>query len=148
MEGANGGTGIDDDSERLRAAGHRQQARDRAESQGHDGVCPDRPRRGRRRGGPNAAADRGPDLRQCQGRHAVDAGGSNPRHRPAAESAGLAGRVRQDLAFLQRSRLACTPTRARRDRGADRCDDRGARGGCESRNPRDDRTPQACGTSS
>ena len=41
--------------------------------QRHDRICAYRSRRRRQRGRHGAAADRGPDLRQCQRRHAADA---------------------------------------------------------------------------
>ena len=44
-------------------------------------------------GRPLVAADRGPDLRKCQRRHAADAGRADHRDRPSAQGAGLAGRA-------------------------------------------------------
>src|SRR5437867_12051308 len=58
---------------------------------------------GGRRGRTVAAAHRPVDIWPCQSRNAADAIGSDLGHRPAAEGAGLAGRVRHDLAFVQRS---------------------------------------------
>src|SRR6266481_2237272 len=76
-------------------------ARGRGEGKGHDGICPYRSCRRGERGWVIAAADRGLDLWQCQSRHAAHAIGSNNRARPAAEGAGLAGHLGQDMALLQ-----------------------------------------------
>src|SRR5262245_29529041 len=46
---------------------------------------------GGRAGRPVVAADRGAHIRQRQGGHAAHAGQRDDRHRPAVESAGLAG---------------------------------------------------------
>src|SRR3954452_18551573 len=58
------------------------------------------------------ATDRGPDLRQPARQHASDERGADDRHRPAAKSAGLAGRQGRDLARLQRSELASETSRS------------------------------------
>ena len=61
---------------------------------GNDGVRPDR---SCRRAPPASACSLRPtelfDLRQCQGRHAADAGRADHRDRSAAQGAGLAGRA-------------------------------------------------------
>src|ERR1700738_5319424 len=59
-----------------------------------------------------AAADRASSLWQCQRRHAADAVNSIDRNRSTAESAGLARRSGQYLAFVQRSELARETARA------------------------------------
>src|SRR5262245_2395395 len=46
---------------------------------------------------PATTADGSADLRQRQGRHALDAGGTGDRHRSAAEGAGLAGCISHDV---------------------------------------------------
>ena len=69
--------------------------------------------------GTTAEADRAPGVRQPQRGHAADAGRSEDRHRSAAKGAGLAGCIRRNMAFLQRSELACeTPRTGSRGRGA------------------------------
>jgi cytochrome c len=88
---SNGRRWADHDQERFWARRNHEPVRGRSQGQGHDGVCPYRSRGGRGRSGLAAAADRSPDLRQCEGRHATDAIGPDDRDRPAAQGTGLAG---------------------------------------------------------
>src|SRR6266403_3633123 len=86
-----GGRRVDHHTEQLRAGRYDEPAPGRGDGEGHDGVCPYRPRRRGESDWAVVAADRSLDLWQCQSRHATDAIGSDHRDRLAAEGAGLAG---------------------------------------------------------
>src|SRR5215471_10038888 len=97
---------VDNATKQLRAEGHDEQARDAGKGEGVYRICPHRSCGGSRRGRTAVAADRALDLWQCQRRHTAYAVGSNNRNRFAAKGAGLAGRIGDHMAFLQRSELA------------------------------------------
>src|SRR6202022_1348682 len=109
---SNGRRRTDDYPQQPRAEGHDGQARGRGQGKGPDRVCPHRSRGGSRSGWTVAAADRASSLWQCQRRHAADAVNSIDRNRSTAESAGLARRGGEYLAFVQRSELARETARA------------------------------------
>src|SRR5215469_16407717 len=67
------GRRIDYATKQSRAEGYDEQARDRGEVEGHDGICPRRPCRRSGGGWFVAAADRASDLWQCQWRHTAHA---------------------------------------------------------------------------
>src|ERR1700730_9050943 len=97
---SNGRRRTDDYPQQPRAEGHDGQARVGGQGKGPDRVCPYRSRGGRRSGWTVAAADRASPLWQCQRRHTADAVNSMDRNRSAAESAALARRIGQYLAFV------------------------------------------------
>src|SRR6516164_1188918 len=97
---------VDNATKQLRAEGYDEQARVRSEGEGAYRICPHRSCGGSRTGRTVAAADRTLDLWQCQRWHAAHAVGSDNWNRFAAKGAGLAGRIGDHMAFLQRSELA------------------------------------------
>src|SRR6266446_9354607 len=114
----NGHRRTDNHTKQLRAAGYCAQARGRRKSKGHDDICAHRSRCRGQRGWVGAAAHRASDLWQCQRGHAAHAIRSDDGARPATKDTGLAGRSRQDMAFIQRSELARQATWNGRGRGA------------------------------
>ena len=100
----------------------------RGQSLRHHSLRTDRSCSGRGVGRARHASDGTADLRQCDRRHAADAGNPDDRHRSAAQGAGMGRCVGAGVAVVQRSGLACVSSRARRVvRRRDRCHDCDAR---------------------
>src|SRR6202012_1251614 len=66
-----------------------------------EGVCAGGSQRGGGEGGDDDASDEALDLRESGSGDAGDAGGSEHRHRFAAEDSGVGGRRRPGVAFVE-----------------------------------------------